>query len=208
VTSGHFPVPYTTVIVLPGSASPDGLALTTASPGGWCVPTTVNPSPCSSFRAWPKFMPITSGIVTRAGVLEAGVLEAGVPEAGVPEAGAPAVGPAAGVPAGEEGEEAAREPEREFAGEPEREFAGEEARDAEGKAGLEVGGTAEPGDDGAAEPGLGAGAEVAGVCAAAAWLAGAGVPLPAARTGALGEPLSCHAVIDPASSAIAAPPMA
>jgi hypothetical protein len=52
--------------------------LTTLSPGGVCVPATVNPSLSSSRRAWGKFMPITSGTGTRGGVLEAGGLAVGV----------------------------------------------------------------------------------------------------------------------------------
>jgi hypothetical protein len=98
------------VIVLPAGASPDGLVLTTFTPGGVCVPTTVNPSLSSSRFAWGKFMPITSGIGTRGGVLDAAVLAAVL-------AAGPAVGAAVGALAGEVAGEPASEAERDPAGE-------------------------------------------------------------------------------------------
>jgi hypothetical protein len=111
------------VIVLPAGASPDGLVLTTFTPGGVCVPTTVNPSLSSSRFAWGKFMPITSGIGTRGGVLDAAVLAAG-----------PAVGALAGEVAGEPASEAERDPAGEAGEVEEAGEVGEPVREAAGAA--------------------------------------------------------------------------
>ena len=124
------------MITLPAGAAPEGLVLTTEFPGGLWVPTTVNPSLCSSRSAWGKLMPTTLGMDTSDGELEAVAL---------------AVRPA-GVAAGEDAR-------GELDGDTEREPVGEAKRDVAGDpAGC-------PGDD-AAAPGRGTDAVTAGVAAA------------------------------------------
>jgi hypothetical protein len=97
----------------------------------------------------------------------------------------------------------ARVAEGELAGDADRELAGEGEGEGEGEAEAESGGGA------VAELDRGADAEAAGVFVAAALLAVGGVMvLRTASPGGCGDALSCHAVIDPASSRSATPPIA
>jgi hypothetical protein len=121
--------------------------LTTLSPGGVCVLTTVNPSLSRSRCAWGKFMPTTSGTGTRGGVLEAGAPSDGL-----------AVGVLAGAGTGEPAGESGREP----AGGADAEPAAELERATPGAA-IEAG----SGGDVAEEPDRGADPDVAGAAAAA-----------------------------------------
>jgi hypothetical protein len=70
----HKPVPYTTMIVLPARAWPDGLVLVTICPSRACLPATLNPSSISASRALVKVMPTTLGTGTSAGAVEGGAL--------------------------------------------------------------------------------------------------------------------------------------